>query len=56
MGEGQVDYKKFLKQFKKDFESALITLHIEYLPKAGLEANIAAIKRDFGVLKKAMGE
>ena len=55
LGEGQVDYKKFLKQFKDDFESALVTLHIEYLPKAGVEANVAAIKKDFGFIRKAMG-
>jgi sugar phosphate isomerase/epimerase len=56
LGEGQVDLKKFLKTFKTDFESALITLHVEYLPKDGLDANIAALKRDFGVLQKAMGD
>lgn len=56
LGAGQVDYEKFLRQFKSDFERLLVTLHVEYLPKAGLEANIAAIKRDFGVLRKAMGE
>ena len=55
LGEGQVDLKKFLKTFKQDFASALITLHVEYLPKDGVDANLAAIKRDFGVLKKAMG-
>ena len=55
LGEGQVDLKKFLKTFKQDFASALITLHVEYLPKEGVDANLAAIKRDFGVLKKAMG-
>ena len=54
LGEGQVDLKKFLKMFKQDFEQALITLHVEYLPKAGVKANLAAIKKDFGVLKKAM--
>ena len=56
LGQGHVDYEKFLKLFKKDFERSLVTLHVEYLKKAGVEANIAAIKRDFGVLKMAMGE
>lgn len=56
LGEGQVDYEKFLKQFKQDFATSLVTLHVEYLRDAGTEANIAAIKRDFGVLRKAMGE
>lgn len=55
LGEGQVDYKKFFKLFKKDFESALVTLHVEYLKEGSTEENIAAIKKDFGVLKKAMG-
>ena len=55
MGKGQVDYAKFLQQFKQDFENALVSLHVEYLPKAGVAANVAAIKRDFAVLRKAMG-
>ena len=46
LGEGQVDLKGFLKTFKKDFPSALVTLHVEYLPKAGVQENIAAIKKD----------
>ena len=54
LGEGEVDLKGFLKVFKKDFESAQVTLHVEYLPKAGVEANIAAIEKDFKVLRKAM--
>lgn len=54
LGEGQVDLK-FFKQFKKDFENALVTLHIEYLPKAGVQPNIDALKKDFAVLRKAMG-
>ena len=56
LGEGQVDYKEFLKAFKRDFEKALVTLHVEYLPKESVETNIAAITKDFSVLKKAMGE
>ena len=56
LGEGQVDYETFLERFKRDFETSLVTLHVEYLREAGTEANIAAIKRDFGVLRKAMGE
>lgn len=56
LGEGQVNLEEFLKQFKKDFESSLVTLHVEYLRGAGVDANVAAIKRDFGVLKTAMGE
>ena len=56
LGEGQVDYKKFLKQYKSDFPSSLVTLHIEYLSKEGVEKNIAAIKKDFDVLKKFMSK
>ena len=55
LAEGQVDYGKFLKQFKQDFKTALVTLHVEYLPKAGTAANIAAIKNDFAYLRKTMG-
>jgi sugar phosphate isomerase/epimerase len=55
LGDGQVDYGKFLQQFKKDFESALVTLHVEYLPKNGTAANVAALKKDFTYLKNAMG-
>ena len=54
LGDGQVDYKKFFKQFKKDFPSALVTLHVEYLKNGSTEENIAAIKKDFAVLLKAM--
>jgi sugar phosphate isomerase/epimerase len=55
LGDGQVDLKKFLGMYKKDFESSLITLHVEYLGKEDVKTNVAAIKKDFGVLKKAMG-
>jgi len=55
LGEGQVDYKKFLKLFKKDFEKSLVTLHIEYLKGESVQANIDAMKKDFAVLKKSMG-
>lgn len=56
LGEGQVDYQEFLKAFKNDFEKALVTLHVEYLPKADVQTNIAAIKKDFDFLQKAMRE
>ena len=55
LGNGQVDYEKFLQRFKQDFARALVSLHVEYLPKAGVAANVAAIKRDFAVLREAMG-
>lgn len=56
LGEGQVDYPKFIKQFKTDFPNALVSLHVEYLREAGVEANIGAIKRDFGILRETMEE
>jgi len=56
LGQGQVELKKFLKMFKQDFEKSLITLHVEYLSKQGVEANIAAIKKDFAVLLDAMSD
>ena len=55
LGKGQVDLR-FFKMFKKDFSDALITLHIEYLKKDGVQANIDALESDFAVLRKAMGE
>ena len=68
LGVGQVDYPKFLKRFKKDFPNALVSLHVEYLrevekkkkekekEKESLaKINLAAIKRDFGILREAMG-
>ena len=55
LGKGQVDLSSFLTQFKEDFPKALVTLHVEYLPKADVETNISAIKRDFAFLRKAMG-
>lgn len=54
LGSGQVDLEGFLKVFKKDFETAVVTLHIEYLKGESVEANLAAIDRDFKVLRKAM--
>lgn len=53
-GEGQVDYPKFLKQFQSDFGSSLTTVHVEYLREAGVDANVAAIKKDLDYLKKTM--
>ncbi|QEG21061.1 Xylose isomerase-like TIM barrel [Mariniblastus fucicola] len=55
LGEGQVDYRKFLKQFQNDFETALVTLHVEYLPDADAKTNLAAIEKDLAFLKKTMG-
>ncbi|MEM7457724.1 MAG: TIM barrel protein [Planctomycetota bacterium] len=54
LGEGQVDYDAFCDRFKQDFPEALITIHVEYLRNEGLEANIAALDRDFTALKAAM--
>jgi len=54
LGSGQVDLEAFIRSFKKDFQSAVVTLHIEYLRREGLAANLAAIERDFRVLRSAM--
>ena len=56
LGEGQVDYSKFLPKFKSDFPNALVSLHVEYLRDAGVEANIAAIKKDFARLRKLISD
>ncbi len=51
LGTGQVD-PSFIKQLKKtDFEGP-ISLHVEYLHKAGVKKNIAALKQDLGTLRR----
>ncbi len=50
LGTGQVD-PQFFEVLKKDNYTGPISLHVEYLPQAGVEKNLAAINRDFGTLK-----
>jgi sugar phosphate isomerase/epimerase len=50
LGKGQVDPKFFKTLSKSDFRGP-ITVHVEYLPKDGAQANVAALKRDFETLR-----
>ncbi len=53
LGEGQVD-PKFFKLLKESKYAGPISLHVEYLPKAGLEKNIEALRIDLATLKKLL--
>ena len=50
IGEGQVD-PKFFKMLRQSDFAGPISVHVEYLPKAGAKANLAALKRDFDTLR-----
>jgi len=50
LGTGQVDPKFFKLARSAEFTGPL-SLHVEYLPKAGLQANLAALKTDLAKLK-----
>ncbi len=50
LGQGRVD-PKFFKMLKDDNFSGPYSLHVEYLPKEGTQANIDAIRRDVDVLR-----
>jgi sugar phosphate isomerase/epimerase len=50
LGKGNVDPKFFKTLQKSDFHGP-ISVHVEYLPKEGAQANLAALKRDFGTLR-----
>jgi sugar phosphate isomerase/epimerase len=51
LGKGNVDPKFFKTLRKSDFHGP-ISVHVEYLPKEGAAANVAALKRDFGTLRE----
>src|SRR6476660_7345389 len=51
LGKGNVDPKFFKTLQKSDFHGP-ISVHVEYLPKDGAQANMAALKRDFGTLRE----
>lgn len=51
LGEGRVN-PKFFSMVKRDGFNGPISLHVEYLPKEGTQANIDALRRDLGVLRK----
>jgi sugar phosphate isomerase/epimerase len=50
LGKGNVD-PKFFKALNKSNFRGPISVHVEYLPKEGAQANIAALKRDYGTLR-----
>src|SRR4051812_36204549 len=50
LGKGNVDPKFFKTLRKSDFRGP-ISVHVEYLPKEGAQANLAALKRDFQTLQ-----
>ena len=54
MGQGQVD-PKFFSQLAASTWRGPISLHVEYLHEAGLEANIKALGSDLATLKQALG-
>ncbi len=51
LGTGQVD-PKFFAQARKATFSGPLSLHVEYLPKAGLAANVEALKTDLAKLRQ----
>ncbi len=50
LGKGMIDPKFFETVRKSDFRGP-ISVHVEYLPKEGVPANVAALKRDFDTLR-----
>jgi sugar phosphate isomerase/epimerase len=55
LGEGQLD-PKFFKLLQQSSFAGPISVHVEYAGDQGVPANAAALKRDFGTLKKWMDE
>ena len=51
LGSGQVD-PKFFPQARASGFSGPLSLHVEYLPKGGLAANVAALKTDLAKLRE----
>ena len=51
LGTGRVD-PKFFKSLKEDGFDGPISLHVEYLGRGTTEENLAALRRDLGVLRK----
>ena len=50
LGTGRVN-PKFFEMIKSDGFKGPISLHVEYLGKAGTQANIDALRRDLKVLR-----
>jgi sugar phosphate isomerase/epimerase len=51
LGTGRVS-PKFFSMLKQDGFPGPISLHVEYLPREGTQANIDALRRDLGILNK----
>jgi sugar phosphate isomerase/epimerase len=50
LGKGSVD-PQFFKSLRKSAFRGPISVHVEYLTKEDAQANVAALKRDFEVLR-----
>lgn len=55
LGSGRID-KGFFTQLRKANFAGTISLHVEYLPKAGVAENLAAMKNDLATLKNWLAE
>ena len=55
LGTGRVD-KSFFTQLRKADFAGPISLHVEYLPEAGVAENLAAMKNDLATLKSWLAE
>jgi sugar phosphate isomerase/epimerase len=53
LGTGHVD-PRFFSLLKQSPFSGPISLHVEYLPKAGVAPNIKALKTDLATLRKLL--
>jgi len=51
LGQGRVN-PDFFSMLNRDNFQGPISLHVEYLPKAGTQENINALRRDLRALKK----
>ena len=54
LGEGRVD-PKFFDMLKANGYDGFYSLHVEYLKKEGVQANIDALRRDFAKLRSWIG-
>jgi hypothetical protein len=55
LGEGLVDPNFYKALAKSDFEGP-VSLHVEYLKEGDPQAQLAAVKRDYAVLRGWMKE
>ena len=53
LSQGRVD-PRYFDLLRRDGVNGPVSLHIEYLPNASVEENLAAIRRDFAVLQKLL--